>query len=132
MRRQAPAPPSGHSPTPNTLQQVNNNNTKQSPDVVQKKEEKTSSKLQIASTTSDVCVPDTIGSELVEKVRSSTGLSYKASIDVVHTVVSHLKQNVRGLETHLDKVLHTLYPEVCCSILKFTCLSYMFWLVLFK
>lgn len=64
----------------------------------------------------DVSIPKEIGSELVEKLRNTAGLSYKASIEAVCTVIGHVRERVPELHSYMTKILETVYVEVFSTI----------------
>ncbi|XP_071083281.1 NCK-interacting protein with SH3 domain-like [Haliotis cracherodii] len=58
-----------------------------------------------------LCVPNNLGSELLEQVRTNTGLSYDKSRVAVETVLGYIGFKVPKLAATMDKVFSTLSKE---------------------
>ena len=56
----------------------------------------------------DLSVPGELGAELVEKIRTSTGLSHQDSIGAVSAVVCGIGHRVPALQTVMGKILEAL------------------------
>ncbi|CAB3980984.1 NCK-interacting with SH3 domain-like [Paramuricea clavata] len=54
-------------------------------------------------------IPSTIGSELVEQIRISTGLTHAKSITAVETVLMHLRHRAPTISNEADYILESLY-----------------------
>ena len=54
-------------------------------------------------------IPSTIGGELVEQIRVSTGLTHAKSIAAVETVLMHLRHRAPAMSKEADYILESLY-----------------------